>query len=447
MHRTSRLAFSVCFLCSSAVFAQESAPRTLTLQQAINEAYESNAGVRAVRQSVEEAQRRSRVSFSYYLPRVSTQAAFLGSNNTRGILVPSGALGTIPGFGSFPPASTTIPQGGSNIVFALTTVQQPLTQFFKIREGLGVNRADESISRAALRRTEGAVAVGVIKAYAGLLIAAKHREVARAKVSTASLRSQTQMTAVQSGVSTEVVAAQARLHALQARQELLEADGEYADLSYALADAVGLPGSTPLVVEAPAADADALDSLDTYIQSGLRSNPDVLEAQAQVEKATHGVAAAKASFIPDVGLFGGNFYQSSFPFLPHNTLVFGAVGNITLLDFGARRNTLAERTAQRTAAELNLERVKSKLRGDIEAAYRKVARAREMASIAHEAYALSGEALRLRVVQQGAGLGVPADQSAATADQLDADLNVLKAEMGYRIARAELDQLAGRLVP
>jgi outer membrane protein TolC len=419
----------------------------LTLQQAIDEAFASNAGIRVVRQSVDQAERRSRVSFSYYLPRVSTQAAYLGTDNTRGIIVPTGSLGTIPGFGSFPPASTSIPQGGSDIAFALTTVQQPLTQFFKIREGLGVSRADVSISQATLRRTEGAVAIGVLKAYAGLLIASKEREVARAKVTTASLRSATQMTAVKSGLSTDVVAAQARLKALQARQEVLEADGQYADLSYALADAIGLPGSTQLAIAAPPDDADPLDSLDVYLDVALRSNPDVLEAAALLDKATHGVAAAKASYIPDVGLFGGHFYQSSFPFLPHNTFVFGAIGTVTLLDFGARRNTLAERNSQKTAAELNLARVKSKVRGDVEAAYRKVARAREMASIAHEAYALSGEALRLRVVQQAAGYAVPADESAATADQLDADLNVLKAEMGYRIARAELDQLAGRLVP
>jgi hypothetical protein len=38
-----------------------------------------------------------------------------------------------------------------------------------------------------------------------------------------------------------------------------------------------------------------------------------------------------------------------------------------------------------------------------------------------------------------------ADQSEATADRLEADLNVIRAEMGYRLARAELDLAAGRL--
>lgn len=446
MPRLSRSALFVCVLLASVARAQESAPRTLTLEQALAAAHESNPGLRALRLRVEEAERRNRVVFSNYLPRVSTQAAYLGTDNTRGIIMPAGSLGNIPGLGAFPPTSTNIPQGGSDAFFAITTAQQPITPYFKIREGLGVSRADESITRAELRRTELAVEVGVLKAYAGLLIAAKKREVAQARLNAATLRSNTQTAAVQSGIATDVVAAEARLRALQARQELLDAENEYADLSYALADAIGLPGSTPITAVPPDSIPLRLDSLSVYLNAAMSSNPDVLEAEAMVTKATHGVGAAKASYIPDIGIFGGHFYQSSFPFFPRNTLLFGAIGSITILDFGARGNTLAERRAQLSAAQQNLQRVRGKVRGEVEAAYRKISRAYEMAGVAREALALRNEALRLRVVQAGAGYGVPAEEREATADRLEADLNVLRAEMGYRIARAELEQAAGRRI-
>jgi outer membrane protein TolC len=445
MHRITRSALAAFVLLAPAARAQESSPRTLTLDQALATAYESNAALRAVRQQVEEADRRNRVMFSNYLPRVSTQAAYLTSDNTRGILMPAGSLGVIPGLGSFPAEATSIPQGGNDIIFAMTTAQQPVTQYFKIREGLAVSRADESIARANLRRTEQAVSIGVLKAYAGVLIATKRREVAKARIATAALRTNTQTTAVSSGMATNVVALEARFRALQARQELLEAENEVTDLTYLLADAIGLPGTTPLAVEAPPSASARLDSLDAYVSGALRANPDVQEAQSLVEKATHGVAAAKTSYIPDFGLFGAHFYQSSIPFFPKSTFMFGAMGSFTLLDFGARSNTLAERNFQLNAANRNLERVKGKVRGDVEAAYRKLARAFEMAEVAREALALRVEGLRLRVVQAGAGFGVPAEQSEATADRLEADLNVLRAEMGYRIARAELEQSAGRL--
>ena len=147
----------------------------------------------------------------------------------------------------------------------------------------------------------------------------------------------------------------------------------------------------------------------------------------------------------DIGLFGSDVYQSSLPFFPRNTLFFGAIGSITLWDFGERRNTLAERNAQQNAASRNLERIKGKVRGDVEAAYRKLARAHDMADVAREALALRVEAQRLRTAQTSAGLAVPGDESEATADRLEAELNMLRAEMGYRIASAELEQAAGRL--
>ena len=425
--------------------AQAPQPRTLTLQQALATAQESNAGLRAVRERVDEAQRRSNVMFSNFLPRVSTTAVYLGSDNSRGIVVPAGSLGSVPGIGRFPRTETNIPQGGSDIGFAMTMIQQPVTQVFKIKQGLGVARADEGLSRAELRRTEQAVSVGVLKAYAGVLIAAKRRELARARAATATIRTGTQAAAVLAGMATNVVSLEARFRALQARQDLLEAENEYTDLSYALADAIGLPGNTPLIVEAPASSVEPLDSLDAYVASALHANPDMLEAEALVSKATHGVGAARAEYIPDFGVFGSHFLQTSLPFLPRNTLFFGAMGTVNLLDFGARRNTLAERNAQLNSANRNLERVRGKVRGEVEAAYRRLARAHEMAEVAQEALALRDEALRLRTASMGAGYGVPAEQSEASADQLEARLNVLRVDMGYRIARAELEQAAGRL--
>ncbi len=445
MPRLPHSAVLLCVALATAANGQAVAPRVLTLDAALAAAQQSNAGLRAVRQRVEEARRRNSVVFSNFLPRVSTQAAYLGSDNSRGILVPAGALGTVPGLGRFPKLDTNIPQGGSDIAFAMTSIQQPVTQYFKIKEGVGVARADERISEADLRRTEQAVSIGVLKAYAGVLLSSRHRDVARARIVAATTRTTTQAASVKAGMATDVVALEGRFRALQAREELLQAENEYTDLSYALADAIGLPGNTEVEVEPPARLDQPLDSLDVYVGSAMRSNPDILEAQAMVAKATHGVGAAKADYIPDLGLFGSHFFQSSLPFFPRNTLFFGAIGSITLLDFGARSNTLAERHAQLSAATRNLERVRGKVRGEVEASYRKLARAYEMMDVAREALALREEALRLRTVAMGAGYGIPAEQSEATADRLEADLNVLRAEMGYRIARAELEQGAGRL--
>src|SRR5262245_40469898 len=117
MDRIAISAFVACALLASHAVAQEPAGvpasvRMLTLDQALALAQESNAGLRAVRHRVEEAQRRNRVMFSNYLPRVKTQGGYLASDNTRGILLPAGSLGDVPGLGGFPLTDRSVSQGG-----------------------------------------------------------------------------------------------------------------------------------------------------------------------------------------------------------------------------------------------------------------------------------------------------------------------------------------------
>src|SRR5262249_31103130 len=159
-----------------------------------------------------------------------------------------------------------------------------------------------------LRRTEQAVALGVLKAYAGVLIATRRRDAAAERVAAQTLRTTNQNAAVQSGMATSVGATEARLRTLQAPQDLLEAENEVTGLNYLLADAVGLPGETALAVEAPAQLTSQPEALDVYLAFAMRANPDILEAEALVSKTSHGVNAAAADFIPEIGLFGGHFY-------------------------------------------------------------------------------------------------------------------------------------------
>ena len=445
MHASTFGALVCCALAAGPLRAQSGA-RSLTLEQAQTLALQHNTGLAAVRKHVEETQRQSSIAFSNYLPRIQTQALYLASNNTQGILLPRGSLGYFANFGGvFPPTDRTITQGGPDLFFTLTTVVQPVTQLFKIREGVGAARADEDAGRAGLSKAEQDVAFGVLQAYAGVLIAARRRDVARERVAADSMRVADQVAAVQSGSANAIVAQQARVQLLQGRQELLAAEGDYDDLSYALTDATGLPPGTVLTLEVPPPELTPPAASGEYVESALRRNPDVLEAKALVDKTRHGVGAAKADYIPDVGVVGGNLYQSSVPFFPRSTFAIGAQASWTILDFGARRNAVEVSKAQLGQAEFNFDRVKGKVRGEVESAYRKVTRAQETVELAREAAALGTEASRLGAAAASAGYAVATQARAANADRLEAEMNLLKAQLGYRVALAELEKAAGML--
>jgi len=418
--------------------------RTLTLEQAIELARTGNAPLGAVREKVKEMERTSSVVFSNFLPRVVSQAAFLTSDNTQGILLPKGSLGYFPELGGrFPRTDRTVPQGGRDLSLAFTTVAQPVTHYFKIREGVAAARADEDVARAGLSRAEQEVAFGVLRAFSGLLIAQLESEVARTRVDGTEQRMRYQATAVSSGSAIDVSAGETRVRWLQARQVLLEKEGAVEDVSYQLIDALGLPADTRLELRAPAPLPVNLRTIDRYVAEALESNPDVREARAIVAKAGHGVAAARADYIPEVGILGVHLFQNSIPFFPQNTLAIGVQGRLTVLDFGARRSALSARRAQQKQAERNLEIVEGRVRGEVEAAYRKALRAQEVVLLATEALAVRTEGSRLRVVQSTTGYGVPAIEAEAEADRLEAQMDMLRAQLGYRIAVAELEKAAG----
>jgi outer membrane protein TolC len=445
MPRSIRPALLAAFLCAAPCAAQD-APVRLTLEDAIAKARAENPGLRAMRLKLEETRQATSMTFTNYLPRVSIATNYIMGNNEQGILLPKGSLGYVPELGgTFPRSDRNVPQGGRDIFFNLTTVAQPVTHFFKIREGMGVARADQTAASAGVRKAEQDVAFGVLQAYAGVLIAQRALETAREKVTAADLRTGYQIAAVTSGMAAEVYGRQAQVTALKNRQDLLEREGELEDIIYKLVDAIGIPLGTQIELVDPPAPRIEEGSLETYVADALANNPEVLQAAAIVNKASHGVNAARADYIPMIGLIGGHLYQTSVPFFPRNLLAVGVSGSWTLFDWGARGKQVGQRKAQLGQAEQNLEMVRRRVRGEVEAAHRKRARAAEMLDLAEQARSLRTEVARLKIVQASVGYGVDAEAHEASADRLEAEMDLLKARLGYMIAQAELDRTTGAL--
>lgn len=420
--------------------------RSLTLEEALDLAHDSSDALAASRARVQEAARRSSIVSSNYLPRVETQANYLVNNNTQGILLPTGSLGNVAALGGpFPPEDLTISQGGTDFLFAFTSVSQPITHYFRIRHGVGAARADEVTADAGLRRAEQEVRLGVIQAYAGLLIAQRAREVAQLRAGAAEARVSYATASADAGSSLTVQEREARVAWLQARQEILEREDEIDDLNYTLVDLLGLEPDTRLRLDAPSPPEDDGMTLDRYVQAAVRQNPDLQEARALDDKANHGLGAARAAYIPEVGLLGAHLYQSSLPFLPRNTFGLGIQAKWTILDFGARSSAVDESRAQVVQAERGLRMVEGRVRGEVAAAYRRLERARAQLALAEEARELRVEGARLQDLQARAGYAVPAQRLEAEADELDAELDLIRARMGLRVALAELRMAAGLL--
>lgn len=143
------------------------------------------------------------------------------------------------------------------------------------------------------------------------------------------------------------------------------------------------------------------------------------------------MTTAKAAYIPDIALFARHSYQNGVPFLVHNFGSFGINVGCDVFDFGNRRATVREREAGMAQAQENLQRLKEAVSVQIERSYNKVERTKQMVQVAGEVVVLRQESER-----------ISGDQLAQASYKALADL--LEAQLAYMLARAELEQTAGR---
>lgn len=438
---TKKLLSLICLACAC-LYGE---PRRISLEEAVRLAKSQNHGIRAARHRVEQNAHKAKAARADFFPRLSNEANLWQVADLNRLEVPRGAFGVFGGIGPVPAAPVTVFQGGHNLFFTYTTLGQPLTQMFKIREGYRVAQADTRQSEAELRKAENDLALGVEQLYFGLLIARRQRQAAELRMRAAGEKLRESREAVEAGNVLEVASIGGRAALLENRHALLAVDDQIADLTVELNDVMGLPLDMQLELAPVEPSEPPVPALAEYEKIAAAGNPEVRAAEALVEKARSGLRAARAEYIPELSAFARHAYQNSVPFLPRNNGVFGFTMNWNLFDFGKRHETVAERQAGLMAAEENLRRLRSRALVDVEKSYRKLERARQMIEVAREALALRRESARIGSDQLGAGVIAPAAFAEASAAAAQAEADALRAELGYRLAFAELERAAGRL--
>ncbi len=441
---TSVARIALVALCLLAAAGQAAAEQMkLTLPEAVDLARRGNSALKISREKIEESRQRVVSAKSKYYPHLSNETSYLGLSDAELVTIPAGSLGTVPGLGPFPTQDTSISQGSDSLLFSNTTLTQPLTQLFKIHDAYKIAETDRAIAESDARKTEDEIVFGVHQLYYGLLIARKQKQAAQAAVEAAREGLRESEDAVRAGNLLDVAASESRVRLLQGRQALLAAEIRISDLNSEMNDVLGLPLDTEL---APAEINDAFpvpQTLPEYLREAMSRNPELLAAQGSVAKAGHAVAAARNEYIPDVSLFARYTYQDGVPFVENNIGTFGVKMTWDIFDWGGRSGVVGQRRAQLNQARENLKRIEQRITVEISKAYRKLELTRTMLDVATEALKLQRENQRLSADRVKAGTTTRLRHAESVAAFRKAELDELQAELGYRLALAELDRIAG----
>jgi outer membrane protein TolC len=422
----------------------EPVKQSLTLSQAVELALQQNSGLKIARSKVTESDQKIVSTRAQYFPLLSNNTKYMAMSDKQQINIPAGSLGNVGG-GAFPENDMKLSQSRSTILYSETTLAQPTTQLLKIGEANDIARADRGIAEAELTRSANETVLVVHQLYYSLLVAGKERAAAQASLTAAQENLAEAGEAVKAGNLLDVAVISAKADLLQGRQTLIAAENRISDVTSELGDLLGLPSDTILEVsEAGLPELTELAKDRSYEEARAR-NGELRAARETVEKSRHAVKAAKYEYIPDITIFAKYGYQDGAPFVDKNVGIFGAELTWNIFDWGKRKGEIGQRVAQQSQAEENLARTDKRIGIEIDKAYRKLERSKQMVDVAREALSLSRESAWLSENGIKAGTVTTAKHAEAVAALRKAEMGELQASLQYRLAGAELERIRGVL--
>jgi multidrug efflux pump subunit AcrB/outer membrane protein TolC len=426
--------------CGAAAHAQ---PRKLALDEAVSLATQHNSAVKIAGDKVKATDARVKEARASYFPSLANDSTAVHIAEKQHIEIPEGSLGSYPQVGPIPAAGVSLSQGKPNFGLSTTTLSLPITQYFKVRAGVDVARADAAGARSDVKRAENEVAYKVKEVYYAILATERRRDAVGAQIRAAELRITETRNAVETGVALEVKATEVRAQIAQETYVHGQLQDAVADMRQELADLCGLPVDTELQLSQPEAASDHSPEAEAAVKEAVAHNPELESAAHQVEKARAALRAARAEYIPEVSAFAQHEYQDGAPFLTSNNGVFGFHMTWTIFEFGKRRGQVLERSAEVAQAEENLAHLQNQVRIDVEKAVRKLNRTQTGVDSATELVAATTEARRVASDEAEAGTANRSVFLESEASMLSAQADLLRAEYDRSVAAADLARLTG----
>jgi outer membrane protein TolC len=393
----------------------------LTLEQAKSLALAHAKALHLARLNVGEKEHATSAARKDFFPKILGNATYFHFNDELGsvLTLRRGRLGILP------PGTRTINVAVLNQDTSLATalLAQPITKLIAVNGLVQIARADETIARAQLDQGTREVLSGVAQAYYGL-VGARRIEGA--------LRAQADILEQVGGAGADP---KVRISLLEVRQGLIEVQGQAQELTDQLNSLLGFAPGVVLELDDPMPPPPPVSSADEAALLALSCNPEVIESEQGLAKAEAALKIARTDLLPDINVLGGYANQTGASYIQQDIGFMGVTASYTFWDWGKRRDLTRQRRAQIGLAyqtvQVTRERVDLAARkayGVYEQSQKALALAREMVQASQEAES---------------GLTEPDAIAAAKGATAKAELDLMKAEIAYRVAHAQLTAAIG----
>lgn len=396
-------------VCATAIMFSQSSPEpsALSLQQAATIALEKNPLHKAAMADTKAMSASLQESRSFLMPRVAFSEAATRGDDPVYVFGAKLRQQRFTADNFAPPLNklnSPLPYGNFATRFGGTW-----NLFDSFAAWHGINRARQMNTAASyqLERTDQEILFRVVQSYYGVLLAAKHLEVAEQAEETAKSIIERSQVRYDAGLVVESDLLSAKVRLASREQELIRARNNLELARAQLDTAMGVPPDTQYQLAGPLAESKlAAAPLPELEQTALATRPDLKQIEAQQSAQALTVAIAKSSFGPRLNAFAG--WE-----LDNPTFLAGGGGNnwlggielqIDLFQGGAKRAILSrERAASEKIAALK-QAASDAVRLEVRQAYYDQDASRQQVEVAHSAISQAQESLRIDQNRYDGGL-------------------------------------------
>lgn len=422
--------------------------RTLSLEQAIASALESNLNILQAQHNVEAAQAGALAARGSYLPTVSASGGWRRSQNdspsSAPILLPDGRL--IPGASGF---------RVDNYFSTGIDVNYTLFDGFRREGNLGRATSNAIAAEHSASRTRQTIVYRTESAYINVW-----RNEQLVRVSEENLkrdRRQLERITESNKVGALSLADVYRQQSQVSQDELalIRAQNEYDKSKADLVALIGLDVSAEYRFADPALQSE-LNSLD--VQSGtdgysfeklsqraMQARPDYLGFRQTQEGASSGVSAARAGYLPSVSAFGGYSLSNSelSKISDNSTVNWGLSLRWNIFDGFQTNQSLESAIATRRNAEVALKQAERDIHVDIRKALLDHEAARKALEASQKGLLSAQEDRRIAEERYNLGAGTLLDLLTANAGLVSAEANKINSAYSLVIARRNIEYVVG----
>ena len=354
-----------------------------------------------------------------------------------------GVFGTYPGVGPIPGTNAKVHTPAVFTTYLTGSIDQPLTQQYKIGLGIHATELGRDIAREDVRAERQKIAAEVRSAYLHLVATQATVDAALEAVKTLeeAERVTTQYEAEKKALRGDVLDVEARL--AKSRYDLSVTEDGLVTQREALNQLLGRDVATPFRVDIiPEQDASDL-TLDSARQEALANRPENRQARLKEKQAEYDRRLAKAEYIPDLSLEVRYQGINNVQVLPQNVATAGFSLTWEPFDWGRRHNKVVEASKTIEQARNGIQETESQVSVEVGAKYRKWQEASLLLKASRTDHEAAAEKLRVTSNKYKQQASLLKDLLEAQARSSETNAQYQEAVSSYWSAIAELRKAMG----